>query len=293
MHRHKSVTLTGSQGKCQPSASKTGTEQSKVPRSGAVKWLGQKRDLGTLRFKAKKGICSRWLPVMQGAFGNNEKGIRAWHYKLASSGRSLFIFSLDSKRCCSSILARNRGKQALFKPQLQSTCVHINKPCSAATFLPEMQKQQNIIKASGTLKSALPVTKFLGQHLVQDLIVLRHGDIWHKEGGLGLFSIMVPYICKEFCFYSTIILSILSRVVVTINSFLLYHQHHYNPEKRLHFIHTSVLPNLCCKYPLFSTSPQCFKIICIFKLPLILPWFIQPNYFPWSFFVSLIMSLLT
>lgn len=166
---------------------------------------------------------------MRAALRNNEKGTRVWHYKLASSGRSLFIFSLDSKRCCSSILARNRGKQALFKPQLQSTCVQINKPCSTATFLPEMQKQQNIIKASGTLKSALPVTKFLGQHLVQDLIVLRHGDIWHKEGDLGLFSIIVPYICKEFCFYSTIILSILSRVVGTIKSFLLYHQHHYNP----------------------------------------------------------------
>ena len=210
------------------------TEQSKLPHSGAVKWLGEKWDLGILWFKGKKEICSGWLFVMRGAFGNNEKRIRVWHYKLASSGRSLFIFSLDSKRCFSSILARNRGKQALFKPQLQSTCVQINKPCSTATFLPEMQKQQNIIKASGTLKSALPVTKFLGQHLVQDLIVLRHGDIWHKEGDLGLFSIIVPYICKEFyCFYSTTILSIL-RVVVTIKSFLLYHQHHKNSISHIH-----------------------------------------------------------
>lgn len=68
-------------------------------------------------------------------------------------------------------------------------------------ILPEMQKQQNIIKASDTRKSALPATQFLGQPMVQDLRVLGRRDVWDKEGDLGPFSVTIPYIYKErYCF---------------------------------------------------------------------------------------------
>lgn len=96
------------------------------------------------------------------AVGNKEKGTRGLLFDDVTNwsllGGVCLYFHWTQKDATAPFWQETRNKWVLFKLQLQTTCVQINKPGSTATLLPEMQKQQNIIKYPATLKSALAAT---------------------------------------------------------------------------------------------------------------------------------------
>lgn len=155
------------------------------------------RSWGFIAIKRERTCPQGTLICEMGSWWQSERyqAVARWYYKLQSLEEVCLYFYWTQKDAKAPFWQEIGNKQALFKAQLQCTCVQINKPCSTATLLPEKHEQRNIIKLPATQRSALPATEFLGQDLIA--FGLRDVADWSLSRSLKLY---LPFLRTQLFF---------------------------------------------------------------------------------------------